>query len=184
MSNKKYESIKAKLLKLQALAEKGCAGEAAAAKKAIERLCAQYGVSLADILSEQEETHKYIFDVGRRKYMLTLFCQLHGVVTGKHVMEYTKMARNKIRIELTAFQRAELSNLYEWHKANFKKDLQTMEDTIADAYIQKHNLYRQRGEDEEIPEVKLTAKELARLRAILAMQSQLGDNKYHKAIAQ
>lgn len=184
MSNKKYESIKAKLLKLQALAEKGCAGEAAAAKKAIERLCAQYGVSLADILSEQEETHKYIFDVGRRKYMLTLFCQLHAVVTGKHVMKYTKMARNKIRIELTAFQRAELSNLFEWHKANFKKDLQTMEDTIAEAYIQKHNLFKPRDEDEEAPDIQLTPKELARLQTILAMQAHLNDNKYHKAIAQ
>lgn len=184
-NSNQYESIKQKLLKLQALAEKGYKGEADAAKRAIERICAQYGVTLEEVLCV-EQLQRYAFEIGRYKYMLTLFCQCHGVVTGKHEMSYCKRSRNTIAVDLTPLQYAELSSLFEWHKANFLKDLAAMQDTIMEAYINKHNIFRALSDEEraerDAREEELTPAKLRRLQAILAMQSELGNNTYHKQL--
>ena len=184
-NSNQYESIKQKLLKLQALAEKGYKGEAENAKRAIERICAQYGVTLEEVLCE-EKPKRYVFEIGRYKYMLTLFCQCHGVVTGKGQLSYIKRSRNTIAVDLTPLQYAELSSLFEWHKANFLKDLAAMQDTIVEAYINKHNIFRTLSEEEraerEAREEELTPAKLRRLAAIMAMQGELGDNTYHKML--
>lgn len=183
--NNQYESIKQKLLKLHALAEKGYKGEAEAAKRAIERLCAQYGITLEEVLSV-EEPKRYEFEIGRYKYMLTLFVQCYGVVTGIGELSYFKRSRNKIAVDLTPLQYAELSSLFEWHKANFLKDLAAMQDTIVEAYVNKHNIFRTLSEEEQAERdargLELTPAKLHRLAAILAMQSELGDNRYHKQL--
>ena len=180
-----YESIKQKLLKLQALAEKGYRGEAENAKRAIARICAQYGITLEEVLCV-EQPKRYQFEIGRYKYMLTLFCQCHGVVTGKGKLSYIKRSRNTIAVDLTPLQYAELSSLFEWHKANFLKDLAAMQDTIMEAYINKHNIFRTLSEEEQAErdarEEELTPAKLRRLQAILAMQYELGDNTYHKML--
>ena len=184
-NSNQYESIKQKLLKLQKLAEQGYRGEADAAKRAIERLCAQYGITLEEVLCV-EQPQRYEFEIGRYKYMLTLFCQCHGVVTGKHEMSYIKRSRNRIAVDLTPLQYAELSSLFEWHKANFLKDLAAMQDTILEAYVNKHNIFRTLSDEERAErnarEEELTPAKLRRLLAILAMQSELGDNIYHKQL--
>ena len=184
-NNNQYESIKQKLLKLQALAEKGYQGEAENAKRAIERICAQYGVTLEEVLCE-EKPKRYQFEIGRYKYMLTLFCQCYGVVTGIGQLSYIKRSRNTIAVDLTPLQYAELSSLFEWHKANFLKDLSAMQDTIVEAYINKHNIFRTLSEEErakrDAMEEELTPAKLRRMAAILAMQSELGDNIYHKQL--
>lgn len=183
--NNQYESIKQKLLKLHALAEKGYKGEAEAAKRAIERLCAQYGITLEEVLCV-EEPKRYEFEIGRYKYMLTLFVQCYGVVTGVGQLSYFKRSRNKIAVDLTPLQYAELSSLFEWHKANFLKDLAAMQDTIVEAYVNKHNIFRTLSEEEQAErdarEEKLTPAKLRRIAAIIAMQGELGDNRYHKQL--
>lgn len=183
--NTQYESIKQKLLKLHALAEKGYQGEAEAAKRAIERLCAQYGITLEEVLCV-EEPKRYEFEIGRYKYMLTLFVQCYGVVTGIGGLSYFKRSRNKIAVDLTPLQYAELSSLFEWHKANFLKDLAAMQDTIVEAYVNKHKIFRTLSKEEQAArdarEEKLTPAKLRRIAAIIAMQGELGDNTYHKQL--
>lgn len=46
----KYESLKAKLRKLAALAERGVGGEAENARRLMERICREHGVSIDEIL--------------------------------------------------------------------------------------------------------------------------------------
>ena len=78
--NSDYESIKDRLRKIYALAEGGYAGEAEAAKRILENLCRQHGVSLDDIL-DKEKIGRYRFNVGRSKIYLRLFVQCHANVT-------------------------------------------------------------------------------------------------------
>ena len=179
-NSNQYESIKQKLLKLQALAEKGEQGEAANAKRAIERLCAQYGITLDEVLCV-EQPQRYEFEIGRYGYMLTLFTHCHGVVTNQRTMSYRRRSRSKIAVDLTPLQYAELCNLFDWHKANFLKDLEAMQQTIIEAYVNKHNLFAQ-CDDDDLPELELTPAKLRHLQAILAMQGELGDNKYYKML--
>lgn len=147
-NSNQYESIKQKLLKLQKLAEQGYKGEADAAKRVIERLCAQYGITLEEVLCV-EQPKRYEFEV-----------------TGSGQLSYFKRSRNRIAVDLTPLRYAELSSLFEWHKTNFLKDLAAMQDTIVEAYVNKHNIFRT----------------LRRIAAIMAMQSELGDNTYHKQL--
>lgn len=179
-NSNQYESIKNKLLKLQALAEKGYKGEAENAKRAIESLCAKYGITLEEILCE-EQVKRYEFEIGRYGYMLTLFVHCHGVVTNERTLSYRRRSRSKIAVDLTPLQYAELCNLFNWHKANFLKDLEAMQQTIIEAYVNKHNLFAQ-CDDEEAPEIELTPARLRHIQAILAMQGELGDNKYYKML--
>lgn len=182
-NSNQYESIKQKLLKLQKLAEQGYKGEAEAAKRAIERLCAQYGITLEEILTEEQPKY-YNFEIGKYSYLLTLFVHCHGVVTNQRTLQYVRHSRSVIAVKLTPLQYAELSSLYEWHKANFLKDLANMQQTIVEAYINKHDLFSKPADDgePEKPEVQLTPERLKRLRAILAMQGELSDNTYHKML--
>ena len=46
--DEQYESIKNKLKKLLALAERGVQGEADNARKLLEKLCKEYGVSMEE----------------------------------------------------------------------------------------------------------------------------------------
>lgn len=47
-SKKEFESLKDKLKKLKALAERGCGGEAENAQRLLERLCAANGIDLGN----------------------------------------------------------------------------------------------------------------------------------------
>ena len=78
--NSDYESIKDRLRKIQALAEGGYAGEAEAAKRILENLCRQHGVSMDDIL-DKEKISRYRFNVGRSKIYIRLFVQCYANVT-------------------------------------------------------------------------------------------------------
>ena len=60
VSSEQYESLKKKLRKLQALAEQGYRGEAENARRAIERICEQYGLKIEDIL-DIETKRRYTF---------------------------------------------------------------------------------------------------------------------------
>lgn len=179
-NNKQYESIIKKLKKLQALAEQGYRGEAEAAKLAIERLCAQYGVTLEEILTE-EKIQRYEFEIGRYEYFKTLFVHCHSYLTGKKTLSYYQRSRSLIAVDLTPMQYAELSNLFEWHKANFLQDLKEMQNTILEAYLNKHDLFSH-SDNEDVSPKEYSASDLRRAMAIMAMQDQLNDNKYHKML--
>lgn len=182
MENQEFESIKKRLLKIHALAEKGEKGESENAKLLLEKLCNEYGISMEDILNIEEEKY-YTFEIGRSDALLSIFCQIHGMVTGKGGMSYHPISRSKIRLKLTAYQKAEIENMFNWHKENFKKDVKDVMDKIKDAYIKKHNLYRPISE-EELSEITITLEDLRRELEAMKLAEALGDRHYHKMIEQ
>lgn len=177
-NNKQYESLKEKLKKLQALAERGWQGEAENARRLLEKLCRQYGISLEEILDDSQ-VKRYTFTVGRKKMYVTLFVQCYAKVTNHRSMSYHQLSRSEIRIELTALQYAELKNLYEWHKANLERDLEDIKKTVVDAYVMKHALFREKRSDKE---TELTPEDIVYLKKMLKMQNILNDNHYQKLL--
>lgn len=126
--DEQYESIKNKLKKLLALAERGVQGEADNARKLLEKLCKEYGVSMEELLDENQ-LKRYYFDIGRNALYKDLFVQCYCKVSQKYSLSFYKESRSKISVEMTALQYAELVSLFEWHKANFNKDLEDMKRT-------------------------------------------------------
>lgn len=54
-SNKDFDSLKDKLKKLKALAERGCGGESENARRLLERLCAANGIDLGYSTTKQRK---------------------------------------------------------------------------------------------------------------------------------
>ena len=177
---KEYESIKEKLKKLLALAERGVQGEAKNARRLLEKLCNEYGISIDELLDENQVKY-YFFDVGRNKTQVDLFSQCYYKVANASRMSYKQVSRSRIAVEMTAIQYAELVSLFEWHKANFNKDLEDMKHNILIAYCRKHHLY---GDIDSDDSRELTVEEKERLVKILFMQESLNDNQYHKLLEQ
>lgn len=113
--------------------------------------------------------------------MQTLFMQCYAKVMNVGSMSYRQIGRNRIGIELTALQYAELSNMFEWHKDNFAQELEDMKQTFLEAYISKHNIYRDTGDD-NTEEKELTMEDLQRIRKMLAMRETLSDRHYNKML--
>lgn len=174
-----YESLKDKIKKLQALAERGYKGEADNARRLVEKLCNEYGVTLEQVLCENE-VKRYTFEIGRNRIFINLFCHCYAKVTGKSQMKYYSQSRSIVSVELTAFQYAELKGLYEWHKANFERDLEELKQNVFEAYINKHDLFSGERSNKE-PE-PLTKERLNHIWKIIRLSESLNDNSYLKMI--
>lgn len=181
--NQSFESIKSKLRKLQALAERGYKGEAEAAKRMLDKLCKQYGVSLDEVL-DREKKRYCLFNVGRAKVFLNLFMQCYANVTGERELKYIKVSNSEIKVMLTAYHCAEIANLFYWHKANLKKDIENTQRLVFEAYVQKHRIFRDRSNDPEDTEEEQEDRpiDFAHLQALLMMMGNLNDNTFHKMI--
>ena len=177
-----YESIKNKLKKLLALAEQGVQGEAENARRLLEKLCKEHGVSIEELLDENQLKY-YRFDIGRNAIYKDLFTQCFCKVAQKVSLGYRQVSRSQIAVEMTALQYAELASLFEWHKANFNKDLEDMKKNILLAYCRKHHLYSDVKPDND-NDRELTEEERKRLLKIMYMQESLNDNQYHKLLEQ
>lgn len=180
MENKEnnIESLRMKLAKLQALADRGVDGEADNAKRLIQKLCSDNGITIEDILSEQKK--EYRFKIGQEEMFLRLFTNCYAKITNLGQLKYWQSSRSEIIVELTPVQYVDLKCLFEWHKENLLKDLKVMKEDFLEAYVHKHRLFSNRKqEDKSGP---LSTDELSRLRRIFNLQKNLNDNNYHKML--
>lgn len=175
-SKTEFESLKDKLKKLKALAERGCGGEAENAQRLLERLCAANGIDLGQ-LNDEEKKSLYTFNIGCNSVFKTLFAQCYCKVTNSLRMSYRQETRSKISLELTQVDYAELKGLFEWHKANFEKELEALRDAALTAYCQKHCLFSDKTNDRP-----LTEADLERLRKAMKMEGLLNDKTYQHLI--
>lgn len=176
--DRQYESIKEKLKKLLALAERGVQGEAENARRLLEKLCKEYDVSIEELLDENQVKYHF-FEVGRNKIYLDLFAQCYYKVTNKDRLSYKQISRSQIAVEMTAIQYTEMVSLFAWHKVNFDNDLEEMKKNILIAYCRKHHLYIDVDSNDSM---ELTDEEKERLIKIMFMQESLNDNQYHKLL--
>lgn len=178
-----YESIKTKLKKLLALAEHGEGGEARNARILLNRLCEQYGISTDELLDIDKKKF-YKFNIGARKIDLTLFTQCYCSLKDEIKLAYRQLSKSVIVVELTAYEFAELRSMFEWHKANFKKDLEQTIDALMFSYCDKHDLSSKRSQHEDTDAKPLTKEDINRIKRAMAMRDNLNDNHYRKLIEQ
>lgn len=157
--DKDFESIRSKVLKLQALAERGEKGEAINARRLLDQLLAKYGVSLEEIVEAQEEKQPYTFNVKENGYGFTLFTQCYFNVTNEKRMSY-RQRRRYVTVELTKMQYVELQALYDWHYKQLTKDMKRMQKEFTEAYIQKHRIFGKHGDDNSEEERELSPEDL------------------------
>lgn len=167
-----YESIKTKVLKLQVLVERGERGEAEKAKRLIDKLLSKHGLSLEWILNEGEEKKWYQFRY-ERKWQANLLHQCYYKIANVNEVEYFQR-KGYISYELTAYQYAEISNLFEWHKRQLGKELKQMEEDMFSAYANKHQIFS----DVEEPQEAVTAEDIRKALKLRRMMDELEDVSY------
>lgn len=182
-TDKEFESIKSKILKLKALAERGEKGEAINAQRLLDKLLGQYGITLDEVIEKTEERKWYKFAC-RKKYEHKLLHQCYFKALNKNELQYSK-GSGGIYYQLTAYEFAELSNLYEWHKAQLNKEMKRMIDDFTEAYIIKHKITSDNCDDNSDDEDRpLTKEDLERISRITKLMYQVEDTSYCKMLEQ
>lgn len=174
------DKVKDRLIKLKNLAEQGYKGEAIAAKRALEEMLNKYGMTIEDLLNEKPEW-RWI-KVGRDKHLKKILHQCHFQVIDKSKSTY-KEYDTSIAYELTSSQYADLMSLYEFHVAQFNIERKKIVDNIADAYIQKHEIWNKTTcECEDCEDQTKEPIDIDKIKAILALSNTMEDICYHKQI--
>lgn len=168
------ETIKNKLTKIKALADKGCAGEARNAKLLLDKLLDIYNLTIDDLSGM--ELKKRHFNVPKDK--MVLFYHIVYNVIGKRAEDlcfYGKKTTVQYA-EVTDFEYLEISSMANFHFRQLGKELQKQQKTIIGAYIYKHSLA---AKSEDADDRAVSNEELlAMLRAI----DSLEDIYYRKQI--
>lgn len=181
MSKDNIETIKNKILKLQSLVERGETGEAANAKRLLDKLLSRYGLTLEDILLDQEEKKWYEFKASKNWEKELLYNCYYKILNRDQIS--FRSYKGTIAIELTACQFAELSNYYDWNKRQLGKELKQMVLDFTDAYIIRHNITNEGKDDDEEKEQKtLTSEDINRMIKLSHLIDTVEDSTYLKQL--
>lgn len=135
------ESIIDKLRKIKKLADEGFVGEAAAAKAMLSKLLDKYNLTIDD-LSDTTIKPRLFFAKGAHDKRVFLYCcaKVLGHERGIEAA-YDRRKPYNVYIDATDYEFVELSNLYAFHKANFKKEFDKALEEFYAAYRYTHDLY-------------------------------------------
>jgi hypothetical protein len=155
--------LREKILKVQALAERGDDGEKVAAARMLDRLLSINGLTLDD-LQEQVEMGLVAFSY-RTKYEKRLLLQIKGAVTGRWGGTYYQYRGKRIiEFELSEEEASRIREMFDLYAAAFKDEVEI----LFSAFVQKHDLGRPaNGEEGQL--------DLAVLRRLLSMMQTLPD---------
>lgn len=177
-TDKEFESIKSKILKLKALAERGEKGEAINAQRLLDKMLHKYGITLEDVIDKSEEKNWYSFKCWK-KYEKSVLFQCYYKVLNVNECSYNERSGN-VFFHLTAYEFAELSNLYQWHKAQLNKEIKRVVEEFTDAYILKHQITSDKESDDD--ESPLTKEDLERISRVMKLMNNVEDTSYCKMI--
>ena len=169
------ETVKDKLLKIKALADKGCAGEAINAKLLLDKLLDKYNLTIDDLSGVELKNRR--FNVPKNK--MFLFYHIVYNVIGKRAEDlfYYGKKTTAQYAKVTDFEYLEISSMANFHFRQLDKELRKQQKTITGAYIYKHSL-TVKSEDADDRAVRSDEELLAMLKAI----DDLEDIYYRKQI--
>jgi hypothetical protein len=172
------ELIIEKIRKIQALAEKGIDGEAESARRSLEKLLVKYGLTMEDLSGEarKERVFKAKTDNDKAVFLMCSF-KIIGADETKKVF-CLKGAASEFYLELTDYEFAELSQLYDFHKKNINREFKKMKADFQRAYQYKHNLYSSKEPSIDTGR-KVTGEDMMRM---FKYASEMDDVQYRKAI--
>lgn len=125
------ETIKAKLKKILALAEKGVGGERLNAQRTLKRLLDYHGLTLSDLTDTPKPTlQRFVFQTYlERELLFGCFARM----TANNGRVKYRQARKYVYFELTNLQAAELNNMYRYYRKLLKE--------VISFFFDKHGLY-------------------------------------------
>lgn len=160
------ERILQKIKRVQALAERGVAGEQESAAATLERLMKQYGITEADIAEERREWEWFRYKTPiERKLLLQVIYAVTGRVGSERVGAYTGRKRKQVWIECTAAERLEIQFDYDF----FREALEEEMNRFFSAFLIKNGIFPPEGKerDELPPPREISREEALKLEALM-----------------
>jgi hypothetical protein len=135
------ETIKAKLRKIAALAERGVGGEKENAKRLLETLLARHHLTLADVMGPvpQSEQQVYWFACKSKMEEDVLFGCYFRALNQPKVSYY--QGRAKIGFFLSALDALELQNMWEHFRPLLRQEFNRLRQQFGQAFACKHDLH-------------------------------------------
>jgi hypothetical protein len=153
------DTLRMKLMKLLALAERGVGGEAVNARALLESALKKHGIALDDLTDGQRKMQRFTFKGLHEERILI---QIMVTVCGSKTKVYGRKGARALFAEMTQEQVVETEMLWAAHRTQFKKEM----DILISAYIHKQNLFPR---DVEKVEKEMTPEDLERLERIVQM---------------
>ena len=167
------ESVKQLIRKIHTLSLRGIGGEAETAKRKLDELLLEHGISIDDIVTDAATTHKFRFkSIQERKLILQCYWSM-GLDGGVFTFSRRgKKVASVLGLDLTPAQYVDLSGMVEY----YKKALKAETDRLLVAFIQKHRLFPPiNGKTCDSDPM-----DIEELEQLLAMMRGLGEKSYFK----
>lgn len=143
------ETIKAKLKKIAALAERGVGGEKDNARRLLDALLAKHGLSVEEVTGVDQDAKPCWFKVSKAE--MSMLIQCYARATNRKTITYWRGAgsrKGEIRIDLTKLEAMELRAMWDHFGPLFRRERRKLmarhrkeRELLADAFASKHNLY-------------------------------------------
>lgn len=160
------ERILQRIRRVQALAERGVAGEKESAAATLDRLMKQYGITEADIAEERRELAWFRYKTPiERKLLLQVIYAVTGRAGSGCVGAYTGRTRKQVGIQCTAAERLEIQFDYDFFRAALEEEM----GRFFSAFLIKNGIFPPEGkESEELPpSQEISREEALKLEALM-----------------
>lgn len=127
------ESIKQRLLKIKALADRGEDHEADNAREMLQDLLRKYGLTEADLFVYEKTDQVYDYELDWEK---NLIVQIAWMVTGREKF-YGQGNQKHVILRINKAERIEFEWLYGYYHDEYKKDLEAM----WPAFVNRHMIF-------------------------------------------
>jgi hypothetical protein len=155
------DTLKTRLLKLRALADRGVGGEAENAKRMLDAALKKNGVSIEELDDDRRDLHGFSFrDPTERSLLVQIMYSVLGL--DARLFGYRNRPRT-VLAEMTARQQADIDVLFRSHRKTLKRDIHL----FMIAYFAKNNLISTR--ETPSPSTEKTPEEAARIKRIISM---------------
>ena len=169
-----------KLKKLLALAERGEQGEAENARRLLEAELRKHGLTFDDIREENKRTRMFKYNSNEER---TLLIQILVNYLGSKSDAFNKSTYNKYKkqvyIDLTDMEYIDISNMYDFFKAQFRKERKRLLQDMIKAFVQKHRIFDSTPQECQEDDREIDWEELKR---IFALSSTMEDVTFRKQL--
>jgi hypothetical protein len=172
------ETIKEKLRKIKALAERGVDGEAKAAQFQLEKLLAKYNLTIEDIFDNTLKPRK--FKVGRSEKKIFIHTLAANIGDRYKNVFYYKGNLSEVFIELTDQEYIDFEQQFSFHKKQFKREMKKAIDQLHKAYCYKHDLFNKDSQPKECDESEMSLDEYL---SIMGLANKLENVTFRKQLS-
>lgn len=172
------DALKDKLLKLYELSKRGVDGEKLNAQLMLKKMLNKHGLTIDDINQERPKKRYYKYTTLLNEQIIS---QIIFKVTERKEI-YLVKGYKEVCSEVSDYEHVQILELIDFHLENFNNERKQFLKDFANAYIQKHRLFRERNDDEREERKPLTHEEKMSIWRMSNIKDCLSDKTYTKKI--